>query len=141
VAIRFIHVLSQDLDHIPEQAIKYLQQAIDRTPASTSRLDIIMEIAKKGFGDVFLIMNDDDLTGVCYLLTYDTKDGKVLSPVLVGGKNMSKWKTDFHDFLYKIAENMNERHIVRFIARKGWGRAYPDCKIIGHIYEFKTGGN
>ena len=140
MAIKFLHVLPTDLDSLPEIAITWLQNAIDRTPASTSRLNITLDIAKKGYGDIFLITAGEEMTGVCYLLTYDTKDGKVLSPVLVGGKNMSRWKKDFHEFLYKVAERINPEVIVRFIARKGWGKEFPDCKVIGHIYEHRIGG-
>lgn len=138
--IKFLHILPCDLDSLPEMVVKWLQNAIDRTPASTSRLDITLDIAKKGYGDMFIVTDGEDMTGVCYLLTYDTKDGKVLSPVLVGGKNLSRWKQDFHDFLYKVSGNINKEHIVRFIARKGWGKKYPECKVIGYIYEHRIGG-
>lgn len=122
------------VDALPDLAIRYLDKAIKRTPASTSRLDVTLQLARK-FGDLYLVKDGEDLIGAVYLLVYNTEHGKVLSPVLVGGRNLSRWKKDLFDFLMAELKRV-EGVACRFIARKGWMRAYPMCKNIGTIYEF-----
>lgn len=134
MAANFLPISAEEIEQIP-QAMHYLQQAIERTPASTNRLDITMEMAKRGYGEFYLAILADVLVGVAYVMTYNTKDGKVLSPVLLGGKYMNTWDYDWFDFMFKKAQQIGAKP-VRFIARKGWKKKYPKLKIIGHIYEF-----
>lgn len=124
------------VDDLPELAIHYLDMAIKRTPASTSKLDVTLQMARK-YGDLYLVMDGEELTGAIYLLIYNTDEGKVLSPVLVGGRNLSRWKNDLFDFLVSELKRV-EGIACRFIARKGWMKAYPMCRNIGTIYEFTS---
>lgn len=121
---------------MPSQAVKYLEQAILRTPASTSKLDFTLQVAAKGFGAVYLVMDGKKLVGATYILTYDTRDGKVISPVLVGGKNMSRWRKDYWDFVHAQGEKVKANY-SRFISRTAWKKVYPECKVIGYVYEYK----
>ena len=121
------------VDDLCPKAIAYLDQAIKRTPASTSRLDVTLQMARK-YGDIYLV-HDEDLIGAVYLLVYSTDKGKVISPVLVGGKNLARWRDALHDFMISKAKE-NSAIAIRFIARKGWMKAYPMCRNIGTIYEF-----
>lgn len=125
------------VDGLTLKAKYYLEQAIKRTPASTSRLDKTLQMAHK-FGDLYTV-HDGEMIGAIYVLIYDTPEGKVVSPVLVGGIMLHKWRDDLHDFL--VAECTRVNGIaVRFIARRGWAKKYPMCKNIGTIYEWKPGG-
>lgn len=117
------------------QAMGYLDRAIKRTPASTSRLDVTLKMAQT-YGDVYVVMEDKIMMGAVYLLTYNTDEGKVISPVLVGGIKLSHWQNDLHDFLIGQAKAINAV-AIKFIARKGWHKMYPMCKNIGTIYEFR----
>lgn len=137
--IKFLHVAPEYIDQMPALAVDYLQQAIDRTPASTSRLDITLDMAKKGYGGVYLICEEDALVGATYVLSYDTKEGKVISPVLLAGKNMRHWHKDYYDFIMSLAKSVNAV-AVRSIGRKGWLRKFPMGKNIGTIYEYMLGG-
>lgn len=122
------------VDELDPKAVHYLSEAVRRTPASTDRIDITLEMAKK-YGELYQVY-DGELCGAVYVLTYNTKDGKVLSPVLVGGKSLSHWQQDLHDFLVGEANKL-DAVAIRFIARKGWGKLYPMCRNIGTIYELK----
>ncbi len=130
----FQKIIPEKVDEIPAQAIKYLEDAVIRTPASTSRIDVTMDIAKKGYGNIYLIHIDQKLTGACYLLVYPTKLGKVIAPVLVGGDNMHLWHDDFYDFVQEFSRKL-EGHKIRWIGRKGWHKAYPKSRVIGYVYE------
>lgn len=116
----------------------YLAEAARRTPASTDRIEITLEIAKK-YGEIYEVYKSG-LIGCIYVLTYNTKEGKVLSPVLVGGKDMGLWQQDLYDFLVAEAKKL-DAVAIRFIARKGWGKLYPMCRNIGTIYEWKPARN
>lgn len=129
--IEFRRVTVEQLD---PKAKHYLSEAVRRTPASTDRIDITLELAKK-YGEIYQVYSGE-LTGAVYILTYDTKEGKVVSPVLVGGKNLSGWQKNLHDFLINEASKL-DAVAIRFIARKGWGKLYPMCRNIGTIYELK----
>lgn len=120
---------------LPPLAIHYLDMAIKRTPASTSRLDVTLQMAQK-YGDLYLVKDGEFVIGAVYNLIYNTEEGKVISPVLVGGKNLSKWRKDLFDFLFGELTRL-DAVACRFIGRKGWLKAYPMCKNIGTIYEFK----
>lgn len=122
------------VDELDDKSKHYLSEATRRTPASTDNIDITLEMAKK-YGEIYTVHNGE-LTGAIYVLTYNTKEGKVLSPVLVGGKNLGKWQSDLHDFLVGEASKI-KAVAIRFIARKGWQKMYPMCKNIGTIYELK----
>lgn len=136
--ITFLKVLPNEIDFLSPQAVEYLQNAIDRTPASTSRLDVTIDIAKKGYGNVYLIFNDNELTGVAYILVYSSLKGKVVAPVLVGGDNMHIWQQDFFDFVNNFSMKLGADK-VRWIGRKGWKKAYPKARVIGYIFEHDVG--
>lgn len=122
------------VDELTPISLGYLEKAIKRTPASTSRLDITLHIART-YGDLYHVYNGE-LTGAVYMLIYDTPEGKVISPCLVGGKNLSRWQEDLYQFLLSELKRVNGV-ACRFIARKGWMKKYPSCKNIGTIYEWK----
>jgi len=134
VTISFQKILPENLDQIPIQAVKYLETAIIRTPASTSRLDVTLEIAKKGYGNVYLIYMDRVLLGACYILVYPTKKGKVIAPVLLAGDFMELWYEDFREFLYDFSKKL-DAYKIRWIGRKGWAKAFPKSRVIGYVYE------
>lgn len=134
--IRFELVPPADIHALPIQAVKYLERAILRTPASTSNLDFTLQVASKGFGAVYLVFDDDKLTGATYILTYDTSEGKIISPVLVGGKNMERWRKEYWDFIFGLGVD-SKSSFSRFISRTGWKKRYPKCRVIGYIYEYK----
>lgn len=134
--ITFQKIPPERVEFLPELALKYLETAIKRTPASASRLDITLELAKRGNGNIYLICSDYILTGICYLIACDTTEGKVVCPCLVGGDNMRHWLDDFHKFVYEFAQSINA-HKVRWIGRKGWAKAFPKSQVIGYIFEHK----
>lgn len=132
--ITFQKILPDGIADLPVKAIHYLQQAINRTPASTSRLDVTLDIARKGYGNMYAVYDERKLTGMCYLLLYDSPEGKIASPCLIGGDNMRIWKRDFHKFLYEFCQ-LSGAIKCRWIGRKGWAGAYPKSKVIGYIME------
>ena len=78
--IEFLKVKPENIPYLPFKAVKFLEEAIKRTPASTSNLAVTLEIAAKGYGNIYLVVSGDDIIGTIYLLTYDTENGKILSP-------------------------------------------------------------
>lgn len=132
--ITFLKILPEEIEHLPAQAIKYLDDAIKRTPASVSRLDVTLDIAKKGFGNIYTISNNNQLVGCCYILIYDTPKGKIVAPVLLAGEYMYVWQDVFYDFLYDFCQKINAVK-VRWIGRKGWSRAFPKARVIGYTFE------
>lgn len=132
--IIFQKILPENIDSLPSEAVKFLDDAIKRTPASTSRLDVTLDIAKKGYGNIYTISNNGFLVGCCYLLVYDTPRGKVVSPVLLGGEYMYVWQDDFYEFLYDFCQKV-EAVKVRWIGRKGWSKAWPKARVIGYTFE------
>lgn len=130
----FLKILPEQIANLPAQAIKYLEDAIIRTPASTSRLDVTLDIAKKGFGNIYLIYVDEVLKGASYILVYDTKIGKIVAPVLLAGDDMELWNEEFHNFMYEFGGLLGAKK-ARWIGRKGWKKAYPKSKVIGYVYE------
>lgn len=132
--IEFHRVPPENIQFLPFKAIKYIEGAIQRTPANVTRLDVVLDVISKGHGDLYLISRDDEIIGITYLLTYDTAEGKVLSPVLTAGYKMASWSQDYADFLYKYAASSNIK-ILRFIGRRGWTKMFPKAKIIGYVCE------
>lgn len=135
--ITFQKILPEEIDYLPPQVVKYIDDAIKRTPGTTSRLDVTLDIAKKGFGNIYTIFCDGVLTGASYLLVYPTPQGKIVSPVLVGGDNMSLWLAAYYDFVYQFSHQL-EAVKIRWIGRKGWVKAFPKAKVIGHIFEHEV---
>lgn len=134
--IRFEHVPPEDIDALPADALRYLENAVRRTPNNKYNLSQKLLVARNGFGGVFLIFDDETLIGCTFIITYDMDDGKVISPVLLGGKDFRRWKTEYWDFVYALG--MDARAVyARFSSRAGWARMYPACKKQGNIYEYK----
>lgn len=133
----FLKVQPAEIDLLHPKAIQYLQDATDRTPGSVSRLDVTLDIAKKGYGNIYLIFDENTLTGVAYILVYPSPRGKIVSPILVGGDNMRSWQKDFYDFIQDFARKLNAVKI-RWIGRKGWMKAYPKSKVIGYVIEHEV---
>lgn len=134
MTITFLKVPPEQINDLPPLALEYLENAIIRTPASTERLDVMLDIARKGYGNTYLIYDGEDLKGAAYILTYDTKHGKVVSPVLIGGNDMDSWDADAKSALKQFCILQNASTIY-FIGRKGWKKKYPAAKIIGYVYE------
>lgn len=132
--ITFQKILPEDIINLSPLALYYLQQASDRTPASTGRFDVTLDIAKKGYGNIYLIFNDNELTGCCYIMVYPSKVGKIVAPILVGGSHMESWNADFYEFVQDFSRKL-DAHKIRWIGRKGWKKAYPKSKVIGYVYE------
>lgn len=132
--ITFRKIQPEGIDSLPAAAIRYLREANRRTPANTSRIEITLEIAKKGYGNIYLIYNGVWLCGACYILVYDTDEGKITAPILVGGDNLHLWHDDFYNFIQEFSRMVNAVKI-HFIARKGWLRAYPKSRVIGYVFE------
>lgn len=117
--------------------MRFLREASRRTPASTENIEMIMSLAAKGYGGVYLIYLADKLVGATYILSYDTDNGKVLSPVLLGGIKINNWKDDYFLFITDIARSLcNPPAPIRYIGREGWAKVFPMCKPIGTVYEF-----
>lgn len=133
--VEFIHVPPHEIDNLPTEAIKYLSDAIRRTPASTSRLDITLDMARKGYGDIYLVKDADALIGAVNILVYDTPEGRIVSPFLVGGIRMHSWAAALKDFTFKFCESINAI-AIRCIARKGWNKLYPMGKVVGYVYDY-----
>jgi hypothetical protein len=132
--ITFRKIAPNNIDSLPKTAIRYLDEANRRTPASASRIDVTLDIAKRGYGNIYLIYNGDWLAGACYILTHDTPKGKVVSPVLVGGKNMHIWHDDFYNFIQEFSKLVGAVKI-HWMGRKGWLKAYPKSRVIGYVFE------
>lgn len=132
--ITFQKIAPEKVKKLPSIAIKYLEEAIRRTPASTSRLDVMLDVAEKGYGNVYVVYDDARIMGVTYLLTYDTPEGKVLGIVLLGGRRMGLWKDDYYWFIMKFCA-MSGCRMINYLARKGWLKMFPKARIIGYIYE------
>lgn len=122
---------------LPPLAIQFLQEAINRTPGSTARLDLTLDMAAKGFGDLYLI-EDGELIGCMYILTYTAKARKVVCPVLIGGRNMRKWHAEAEEFVIAGAKRINA--LIRAVGRRGWRKRFPQSKVIGYIYEYDPEG-
>lgn len=136
--IRFQKIPPTEIDNLDPLAVKFLDEAIKRTPASTSRLDVTLDIAKKGYGNIYTIHDEDSLVGATYLLVYPTPQGKVVGIVLLGGRKLESWKHAYYNFAVDFANKL-DAIAIRFISRDGWGKKYPMCKRIGGIYELKLG--
>ena len=132
--IIFRKIPPEGINNLPKAAIRYLEEAERRTPANVGRLDITLEIAKKGYGNIYLIYNGDWLCGACYILTHDTNKGKVVAPVLVGGDNMHLWQSDFYNFIQDFSRLVGAVKI-HWMGRKGWLKAYPKSRVIGYTFE------
>ena len=132
--ITFRKILPEAIDRLPNRAVDYLNEAMIRTPASTSRLDVTLMMAKRGYGNIYLIYDSGKLKGACYILVYGTPKGKVVAPVLVGGDDMYLWQEDFYGFIQDFSRKIRA-FSIRWIGRKGWHRAYPKSRIIGYIME------
>lgn len=129
----FLKVEPSQIPSIPQMAVKFLEDAIKRTPGSTSRPDVFWGIAKKGYGNIYLIYDGMLLVGATYLLVHDTPEGKVIGIVLLGGKRMRKWIEQYYNFIREF-QILTKAVCVRFIGRDGFAGVVP-CKRIGGIYE------
>lgn len=129
----FLKVELTQIPLMPILAKKYLEDAIKRTPGSTSKPEVFWQIAQKGYGNIYLIYDGIILMGATYLLVHDTDKGKVVGIVLLGGKKLKKWSGAYYDFIREFQIKVNAV-TVRCIARDGWFKIFP-CKRIGGIFE------
>lgn len=134
----FQKIPPEEIDNLPAQAIKYLQDAVKRSPSRVSSLELTLDIAKRGYGNLYLVYREK-LIGACYILVCPAPDGKIVAPDLVGGDDMKIWNADFHQFLFEFGQLIGAVK-VSWIGRKGWSKAYPKSKIIGYIYEHALEG-
>lgn len=129
----FLKIPPQEIANLPKLAVKYLEDAINRTPGSTSRPDVFWDIAKKGYGNIYLIYDGMMLMGATYLLVHDTPEGKVVGIVLLGGRKMRLWIKEYYNFVREF-QILTNSVCVRFIGRDGFAGVVP-CRRIGGIYE------
>lgn len=129
----FIKIHPNQIQTLPKLAIKFLEDAIKRTPGSTSKPEIFWEIAKRGNGNIYLIYDGLILMGATYLLIHDTDKGKVVGIVLLGGRKIKKWNHAYINFMREF-QNMVGAVSIRSIARDGWKNIFP-CKRIGSVFE------
>lgn len=121
-----------------EIAVKFIENAVKRTPANTAKSSVVLRNIRNNKGDLFLILNNYNTVGIVYVLTYSTAEGRIICPVLVGGENIKEWHDDLRKFLIGLKQR-SKAIAINFIARKGWERLYPECRNIGTIYEFRGG--
>lgn len=131
--IRFMHTLYPN-----KKAIKYLDDAIKRTPGNVTKLETVLSNIKNKNGDLFLIEEDCRTIGIVYMIYY--RENKILCPVLVGGIERKKWQPELQVFLVNMATNIKAK-TIQFVARKGWKKLYPVCRDIGTVYELKVGSS
>lgn len=129
----FLKITPNEIHLLPPLAVKFLEDAIKRTPGSTSKPEIFWELVKKGYGNIYLIYDGIILMGATYLLVHDTDKGKVVGVVLLGGRKLKKWNNAYVNFVREF-QLMVGAISVRSIARLGWGKVFP-CKQIGGIFE------
>lgn len=121
-------------DSIPDEALKWLQISIDKTPNSDMTLVEILGRGKQGIGEFYLVKSDK-LLGCIYIEWLDW----ALNVVLLGGDYIKPWTNDLHDFCIKI---MREKKINTciFVGRYGLGKLFPQFKSIGMMYVLKDEG-
>src|SRR6185503_1418195 len=116
-------------------ALKFIENAVKRTPANTAKTQEVIKNIRSNYGDLFLVLNNYRTTGIVYIHTYYTDNGKVICPVLVGGEKIREWQPNLRTFLIEMKERTNA-FSIDFIARKGWHKLYPECRNIGTIYRY-----
>jgi len=116
-------------DTIPDEAIKYLQQAIEHTPACAETLESITQAIEQQAVQLWLI----EETGICAAMVTSLEDnpkgGQYLNIILLGGaKPMRLWTPLLSEFFLEAAKT----YTVICIGRKGWSKIFP-VKEIGSV--------
>ena len=117
---------------LPAKAITYLDAALRRTPANCDTLPEILASLPQSMAQIYLIYDGEEMMGATILQQYDASDGKVLSPLLLGGRHISSWRGAYQAWLSSMADSMNAS--IEFIGRRGWGKLFPMYKEIGTVY-------
>lgn len=133
MSIRFLHTL-----YPQKNAIKYISDAIRRTPGNIETVESILAKIKNRQGDLFLIQKEKATIGIVYLEFY--KKASVLCPVLVSGSHRKEWQRNLYIFLFDMRRTVKADSVI-FVARKGWEKLYPMCKVVGSVYEYRGGSS
>jgi hypothetical protein len=131
--VDFLSIAPQEIANLPKKALKFLEEASRRTPGSVNKPEILLEMAAKGYGNVYLIYDNHELFGATYFVVHDTDKGKVIGIILLGGKKINIWCQEYIDFMAKF-QKMVGAIAIRSMARDGWAKFFP-CKRIGSIFE------
>lgn len=116
-------------DTIPLEAIKYLQQAIDRTPACAETIESVIQGIEQKADDLYLIEEDGEIYAAMLSCIEDNpKGGQYFNVVLLGGKKMKRWSPFLSEFFLELAKD----YTVICVGRKGWYKIFP-VKEIGTI--------
>lgn len=132
--IEFHRVPPENIQFLPFKAIKYIEGAIQRTPANVTRLDVVLDVISKGNGDLYLVSKDDDITGITYLVSYPTQEETMLGIILLGGDHIASWIPDYRKFIRAYMDSADINKLM-FIGRKGWVNLFPDARITGYVCE------
>ena len=115
------------------EAITYLEKAINATPGNDLRLADVLDEAALDCGLIYLIKIKRELFGVTYTVLGKGLYGTILNVVLLGGKQMHRWKLDYRAFIIDLMKLFNCQQVC-FIGRDGWQKIFPEAKPVGTIF-------
>ena len=122
---------------IPAEAIQFLQDSIESPPhLSELTIDDIVEGSASGMGLVSLAIHEGELAGAIYYVLGVTIKGNVLNLALMGGTRLDEWKQALFDYSVALHKRLGCVDVL-IMSRPGWGRLFPDLKIVGHIYSLR----
>lgn len=118
-----------DIDLLPFEALKFLQSAIDRTPAQDSTLWEVL----RGGGEVFLMI-DGGVIGATYVEFHP----EVMNIVLLAG-DVGKYRDEVYHFYIDLIKSRGVKNIF-ICGRAGWGKLFPELRTIGTLFSLTLGG-
>lgn len=118
-------------DLLPPKALKWSQRSLNNTPGNTTTLSDILEHARLGEGQFYLVKSDQ-LIGSIFL---EWTSG-CLNMVLVSGDDIKAWRDELHDFCVSLMRQRGVKTIM-FMGRYGLGKVFPQFKSLGMVFVYE----
>ena len=129
--VEFIPVQPFEVDILEPEAVEYLDRASGEIHGYFSSKHAL-DAAKAGAGMLFKAQ-ENGILGCFYISFRQYPVGRVMSVILLGGRDFESWGVQLHEFLTALALK-NGAVEFTMMGRKGWAKIFPDFEHLACIY-------
>lgn len=129
-SFHFVH--PDSFPFLPIEVVKFFEKAASHSESMLTP-NVLLQRARGGIGEIFVIEKDGVIVGAVYLIIQDTDMGRILNIPLLGGKHMKHWASDLRAYVRQIMmQHRVERLVV--ISCRPWWKFFPELKEDSVIY-------
>lgn len=128
--IEFTRIEGSGLDTLPEQAIKYLDDA-SKYMRNSFPVARALDQARSNQGEIWLVRQNQDVLGA-FFINFIGSVGLHVNLPLLGGQKIELWKDDLSQFLNQRCRDLGAIEFTMF-GRPGWGKMFPELENMGCV--------